>query len=351
MDSVYTGVYGKLKVITQDFLKKDVFDDLDRKGKDSFIPVLSNTSYKDEINAFYSQYKLPELVEIVVNSHMMKTVRNAVKLIPTGSLPVIEAYIGKWDLENIRLILYSKIRNFEVSRTDAFLIVDRSMPVTTYSGFIPKEDYTNLMAQRSLEDVIEAASKYWYGTKLMEAINSIKSLADVDKALLRVEVAYHENLLDKLRFYNGDEGPLYRFFKELIDIRNITTAMRFRQNQIEGALELAKGGNLQNDAINSILTSSPSEWKTKIPYRVDEAIKIYQESNLLSFLSTGMLGDLYNRYLSILRSSALSLNYLFYFIIRAEIERKELISLWFKNYNNIPEEKARLIRMTTYIDI
>jgi V/A-type H+-transporting ATPase subunit C len=351
MDSVYAGTYGKLKALAQDLLQRDVFDELDRKGKDEFIPALSNTSYKDEISSFYSQYKLPELVEVVLNSHMMRNIQNAVKLLPTGSRPVVEAYIGKWDLDNIRLILYSKIRNFDVSGADSFLVVDRTMPVSTYSGFITKEEYANLIAQRSLEDVIEAASKYWYGTKLMEAINSIKSIADVDKALLRLEIAYYENLLDKFRFYNGDEGPLYRFFKELIDIRNITTAIRFRQNHVEGNLDLAKGGNLQNEAINAILTSPPSEWKAKIVYKVDTAVKMYEESKLLSFLGTGMLGDLYGRYLPVFRSNALSLDYLFYFIIRSEIERKELMAIWFKNYNNIPEDKAKLIRMTSYVNI
>ncbi|MCL5009914.1 MAG: V-type ATPase subunit [Candidatus Parvarchaeota archaeon] len=351
MDSTYIGVSGRLKALSQDFLKKDDFDDMYRRGKEDFVPALSNTSYKEEITDLYTQYKEPELVEAIINSHMMKNVRNAVKLIPTGSRPVLEAYLSKWDIENIRLILYSKVRHFDVGSTDAFLVIDRTMPVSTYSGFITKEDYANMIAQKSVEDVIESASKYWYGTKLMEAINSIKGLADIDKALLRVEIAYYENLLEKFRFYNGDEGVLYRFFKELIDIRNITTAIRFRENQVNDGLQFAEGGDLSKDVVNSILTSSASEWGSKIPYNVSAAIKIYQESRLLSFISTGMLGDLYRKYLPILKSNMMSLDYILYYIIRAEIERKELLAIWFKVYNNISDTKAELIRMTNYVDI
>ncbi len=351
MDSVYTGAYGRLKALSVDFLNKGTFDELDSRGKSEFIPILGNTQYREDIDAFYNMYSLPEAVEVVVNSHMMKNIRNAVRLVPTGAKRILEAYMGKWDIENLRLILYSKIRNFNVSGTESFLVIDRNMPVGTYSGFISREEYMGLIEKNSVEEVVEAASKYWYGTKLMEAINSMSSVADVDKALLRVEIAYYENLLDKFRFYNGDEGPLYEFFRKLIDIRNIMAAVRFKQNQVEGSVEIANGGYLDQAAIDSIATSSADEWKGRIPYNVDEAVKLYKEKRLLAFLGTSILSGLYSEYLPVFRRSAMSLEYIFYFIIRSEIERNELMAIWFKEYHNVPGDKAGLIRMSRYIEL
>ena len=351
MDSVYTGAYGRLKALTIDLLDKKMLDEIERRGKSEFIPTLSNTPYREEIDAFYNMYGLPEAIEVIVNSHMMKNVRNAVKLVPTGARPILEAYMGRWDIENIRLILYSKMRNFSVSGTEAFLVVDRNMPVGTYSGFISKEEYANMIEKSSTEEVIELAAKYWYGTKLMEAINSISTMADVDKALLNVEIAYYENLMDKFRFYNGDEGPLYEFFRKLIDIRNIMAAARFKQNQIEGEVQIAKGGYVGHDVINSIVSSPVSEWKNKIPFKIDGALKMFEDSKLMSFLGTAMLTDLYGTYLPVFKRSAMSLEYVFYFIIRSEVERNELLGIWFKEYHNLPQEKAELIRMTKQIEL
>lgn len=351
MNSMYMGAYGRLRALVGDFLKQNNFDDLYGAGKEEFIPILGTTPYKEEINALYNRYKVPELVEAVINSHAMKNVRNAVKLVPREALPLLNAYMSKWDIENIRLILYSKIRNFDVTGTEAFLVVDRTMPVGTYSGFITREEYANLIAQKNIEDVIELASKYWYGTKLMEAISSIKSIADVDRALLGLDKAYYENLLYRFRYYNGNGGPLYRLFKELTDVRNITLALRFRQNQIPGGIPIAEGGNLSQDTINSLSTSPASEWKAKIPYKIDAAIKISQESKLISFIGTAMLGSVYSKYLPILGRTPPSLEYIFYFIIKTEIERKELLALWSKNYSGLSAEKTALIRMTSYVTI
>jgi V/A-type H+-transporting ATPase subunit C len=348
MDATYTGLYGRLKALSQDFLTRDTLYQLEGKSKEDFLHMLSNTSYREEIDAFSSAYKMPDLVEIVLNAHMMKMVGKVIRYASGPARELLFAYAQKWDIDNIKLILYSKILNYDISSTDVFLLVDRSLPLGMLGGAISKEDYSNLINQKTVEEVVELAVKYWYGTKLLEAVNSIKSTSDVDKSMFRLEQAYYENLLYKFRFYNGDEGPVIEFLRELIDLRNIINAIAVRSERNNEAIERINGGLIKEGTLASIASGS-SEIRTKIPYEIDDAIKLYEKEGFISYIEMAIYRELYKKYAPLFRRSAASLSYILYFILRSEAERQEIRLLWFKRNYDITAEKINLMRMSEYM--
>ena len=115
---------------------------------------LEQTWYKDEIESLATVYKPPELIEVAVNRHLVETNSIAVQTAPLFGKNALLAYLSKWDIENIELILAAKSLGKGLEETEAFLVSSRNLPVGLSFNTIPLSELQVLLQQPDVEAVI-----------------------------------------------------------------------------------------------------------------------------------------------------------------------------------------------------
>ncbi|MDE1856647.1 MAG: V-type ATPase subunit [Candidatus Micrarchaeota archaeon] len=351
MDSTYVGAYGRISALKSDLLGPQVLDQLNQKDIDEFTKTLSNTSYRKEVDSFSGMYKGADLVSVVLSAHMMRMIKAATSPIPPLAKNFVDAYLSKWDIENIKLILSSKRLGYEVEKTESFLMVNRNVPVGTFSGVISREDYINMINQKDIEGVINSLVKYGYGTVLLKYIDEAKSpTGTLDRMFLALDLYYFNRLVNAFRMYNGDESPVLEFIKDGIDIRNSVTAIKMVEFGYKDIKEyIIPGGHLAESKLVEMASKDLQSIRNELPFRIDAAFDLYKKEQFVTYLNTALEREMYRKYLKTFGSLALSLESIMSFILRCELERYELRAIWLSKLYRLSSERYEGMRMLKYV--
>ena len=350
MDSTYAGKYGQLTVLSTELLSSDFIEQLEQKEPEEFLKSLSSTSYRKEIDAFSTLYQVPDLVEVALNAHAMRMMRNAYMAVPPLARDFVIAYASKWDIENIKLILSSKKLGYSIESTEVFLMVQRNVPVGVISGPITMEEYKEIIEQKDIEAVVHALTRYGYGTVLLKYLNDVLRTGDISEMVVALDLAYYDRLVSSLKFYNGDEGLMLRYVKELIDVRNVMSALKsaaFGYKDVGSYM--IKGGNIPESKIAGIAGKPIEDAKNEMPFKIDEAFELYKKDPYLAYFEAALKGQLYRKYLKLFNESAISLAYIVGYMIRAEIERDELRLAWMNRYYNVSKERVENVKVLKHL--
>ncbi len=350
MDSTYAGKFGQLSVLSTELLSNDFIEQLEQKEPDEFLKSLSSTSYRKEIDAFSALYQVPDLVEVALNAHAMHMMRNAYMAVPPLARDFVMAYASKWDIENIKLILSSKKLNYSVESTEIFLMVQRNVPVGVIGGPISMEEYKEIIEQKDIEAVVHALTRHGYGTVLLKYLNDVLRTGDISEMVVALDLAYYDRLMSALKFYNGDEGVMLRYVRELIDTKNVMSALKsstFGYKDVGSYV--IKGGNIPESKIAEIAGKRIDDTRNDMPFKIDEAFELYKKDPYLAYFESALKGQLYSKYLKLFDESAISLAYIVGYMIRAEIERDELRLAWMNRYYNVSRERVENVKVLKHI--
>lgn len=89
--------------------------------------------------------------------------------------------------------------------------------------------------------------------------------------------------------------------------------------------------------------------KGEIPFDIDWAFEAYRSDPLITYIDTAIRRSIYLKYLKLFGSSPSSLSYIMRFILRCEIERDELRSIWLSKHYGITGQRAESALMTRHI--
>ncbi len=349
MDSTYTGAYGRLKGLRQDFLTPSFIDQLEQKDTDDFMKLLSNTSYRKEIDELSGLYKLPDLFEVVINAHMMRMNRNSAFAMPPLARNMISAFMSKYDIENIKTILSSKKLGYTVDQTEVFLMVQRNIPVGLFAGLISREDYANMAAQKDVEGVVNYIVRFGYGAALLKYVDDARK-SDISKMLLALDLYYYTRLIEAFRFYVGNEGLLLNFIKGLIDIKNTMTVIKGIELGIKDVKEfLIKGGEIPEAKLVEMSQKPIMSLQGYMPFKIDYAFDFYKTDPFAGYFEAALKRELYKKYLSLFSESGISAAQIVGFMFRSEMERDELRSVWLGKYYKVSKERIEHMKMLKYV--
>ncbi|MCL4379765.1 MAG: V-type ATPase subunit [Candidatus Marsarchaeota archaeon] len=349
MDSTYTGAYGRLKGLRQEFLSLGFIEQLEQKDIDEFVKALSATGYRKEIDELSALYKEPDLLEVVINAHMMRMSRNSAFAIPPLARNIVAAFIGRYDIENIKTILSSKKLGYGVEQTEAFLTVQRNVPVGIFAGLISREDYTGIVAQKDIEGVVNYIVRFGYGTPLLKHLDEARK-GDISNMLMALDLYYYTRLLDAFRFYVGNEGILLSFIKGLIDIRNIMTVIKGIElggEDVKGFI--IKGGDMQESRLVEMSQKKVEALAQYMPFKIDDAFELYKGDQFASYFEAALRRELYKKYLKLFNESGISAAQIVGFMLRSEIERDELRRIWMGKYYKVSKERIEHMGILKYV--
>jgi len=116
--SQYASSFGRLQSIAINFLSEEFLQNLLKANSvTEMVKQLESTWYGEEIKKSASVYKEAELLEVAFNRHIVETNKIISEATPFSGKNAVRAYLSKWDLYNIELILSSKAMGREITET------------------------------------------------------------------------------------------------------------------------------------------------------------------------------------------------------------------------------------------
>ncbi|MHB8567952.1 MAG: V-type ATPase subunit [Nitrososphaerales archaeon] len=350
MQSSYAAGFGTLKVLSLSFLTKDQLYDL-TKAKDAkeIAERLENTWYGLDIEAAASIYKPPELIEVAVNHHLVSVNKTALQACPVFGKNALQAYLAKWDIENIELIIAAKSLGRTLEQTEAFLVSSRNLPVGLSSAMIPLSELHALLQQPDVEAIINYLVKYGYGAVLLQQLGEFRKTADLGVFTSALQNFYYSRLLQELRFLQGDEGALREYVRAEISKRNFLNLLKSRESKLDReifARHLIDGGLIDKSGLLEAYNSPElAEVVKKFEpwFDLGPAIERYTKTGNLTEFEVAMDRLIVSKYLNRFRSLSISLTPVFLFVFQAEFERQNIRRITYAKQYGMSEDYIKSI--------
>ncbi len=350
MQSSYASSSGVLRVLSLQFLNRNQLNDL-AKSKDvaEISQRLESTWYGPDIEAAESTYKPPESIEIAVNRHLIYVNRVALQAAPVFGKNALRAYLAKWDIENIELIIAAKSLGRTLEQTEAFLVSSRNIPVGLSFNTIPLSELHVLLQQPDVETVINYLVKYGYGAVLLQQLGEFRKTGDLGVFTVALESYYYSKLLQELRFLQGDEGLLREYFRTEITKRNILNVLKAKDSNVSRevcARHLVEGGLVSTTSLLDAYGSpdiSDIGKKFELSFPITEPLEKYKQSHDLTEFEVSLDRIMVSKFVPRFRSLAISLTSVFLFVLQAEFERQNIRRITYAKQYGMTEEYIRSI--------
>ncbi len=350
MQSSYAASFGVLKVMSLSFLSKNQLFEL-AKAKDAadIAQRLESTWYGPDIEAAESAYKPPESIEIAVNRHLVSVNKAALQAAPVFGKNALRAYLSKWDIENIELIIAAKSLGRTLEQTETFLVSSRNVPVGLSFNTIPLSELHVLLQQPDVETVINYLVKFGYGAVLLQQLGEFRKSGDLGVFTVALQTLYYSRLFQELRFLQGDEGVLRDYFRTEITKRNLLNLLKAKESNLSRetfAKHLIDGGLINQAGILDAYTSPEMgdvAKKLEPWFDLSEPLEKYKQSHDLTEFEVSMDRLVVAKYLPKFHSLAISLTAVFAFVLQAEFERQNIRRITYARQYGMTEEYIKSI--------
>lgn len=350
MNSAQFAGLGRLRALSLSFLSKDKLNELARaKDVADIAQQLEPTWYGPEIDAAASVYKPPELIEVAVNRHLVEVNRIATQTVPLFGKAALTAYLAKWDIENIELVLAAKSLGRGLEETQAFLVSSRNLPVGLSFTLIPLSELQALLQQPDIEAVINYLVKYGYGAVLLQQLGEFRKSGDLGVFTGALQNLYYSKLLWELRFLQGDEGVLREYVRSQISERNLLNYLKSRESKLDKEIfskHLIDGGLVPIALMQESYTSiDPSDVIKRFEpwFDLTIAYEAYSKSLDLTQFEVAMDKMIVAKFLPRFRSLPISVTAVFSFVLQAEIERQNIRRITYAKQYGMTEEYIKTV--------
>jgi len=259
---------------------------------------------------------------------------------PFSGKSAVRAYLSKWDIYNIELILSAKSMGRPISETESFLVSSRNVPAGISAGNITHDEMKIILSQTGVDGVVHQLVKYNYGTVLMQHLETYQKTGDLGPMMSALQSFYYHNLLESLKFFQGDEGIIRDLVRTEIDKKNILSILKAKESDLDKEIvskHLVEGGKMtKNELLDVYGAKDVAEIVGRIENRfmLVNALAQYKQSKSLIDFEVALDKFINSEYVKKLKNIALSIGTIFYFIINTEHERENIKRIAYgKRYN------------------
>ncbi len=345
--SAYASALGRLKPEFTAFLPKETYAQLTAaKDPNEVAKLLDPTPYGPDIQAARAAYQGVALVEVAINRTFVRRNRHAYEATPFAGRGVVAAYLTRWDLQNIELILAAKAQGRPVTETEDHLVSSREIPAGLYAGVLTLDDFRQLLAQPSLEAVAAALVKYGYGATVLPLVEAFQRSHDIFPILHALDREYYQRVLEAARFFQGDEWVVRQFLGSEVDQRNALLLLKGKAADLpldEVAARFFDGGTLTAAQVPDLYgVRGVPELADRLSGRfptIGEGTADFTANQSLTGYEAALACDRATTELKRLRTYPLSLAVIFTYLLLAELEREDIRRIAFAKLYGIPNER------------
>ncbi|MCI4372299.1 MAG: V-type ATPase subunit [Thermoplasmata archaeon] len=348
--SPYASALGRFKALQPTLLPADAYPPLVRaKDLSEILKLLEPTPYGPEIAQAGATYQGSAAVEVAVNRLFVHRQHLLLESASFAGKPLIEAYLRRWDIENIGLVLSAKSEGRSVSQTESFLVSSREIPAGLFAGAMGLDDFRALLALPNAEAVATQLVRFGYGAVLLPLLDTYSKTRDIFPLLAALQREYYARVLEASKFFQGDEWVIREFLRSEIDLKNVLLLLKGKAASlpVETVLErFLDGGDFARDRVADLynvrdVPELVAQLEGRYPVLKDVLDRYTAEKSLVPF-EIALTRDRTVRELKRLRSFPLSISILFTFLTLAEIERADLRKIIYgKLYGIAPDELER----------
>jgi len=346
--SQYASSFGRLQSIATNFLSEEFLQNLFKANSvTDMVKQLESTWYGEEIKKAASVYKDAELLEVALNRHVVETNKIISEATPFAGKNAVRAYLSKWDLYNIELILSSKAMGREITETESLLVSSRNVPAGISAGKISHDEIKIILSETTVDGVVNKLAKHGYGVVLMKHLDEFQKTGDLGPMMSALHEAYYQKMLESLRFFQGDEGTIRELIRAEIDKKNILNLLKAKESNLEKEVvsrHLIEGGRISSkELLDSYEVKDVGEIAVRLEshFKLNEAIEQYKTSKSLIDFEIAITKFIFTNYIKKLRNIALSIGTIFYFIFRAENEHENLKRITYGKRYEISNDKIK----------
>jgi V/A-type H+/Na+-transporting ATPase subunit C len=330
--SPYASSLGRLQSQFPSFLQKDAYPPLaNAKDVNEITKILEATPYGPEIVQLAASYKGTPLLEMAINRTLVRRNRQALDSAPFAGKPLVGAYLRRWDIQNIGIILSAKAQGRPLQEVDVQLVSSRDIPAGMFAGTMTLDDFRVLLQQPSLEAAVQALVRFGYGATLLPLLDTYARTKDIFPLLQALDRDYYVGLLESSRYFQGDEWVLRAFIRSELDVRNLLLLLKGKDAELGFDVvssRFLEGGDLTRAAAEDLYAARTvpeiaAGLESRFP-TITQGNAAYAESRSLTGYESAVTLDRAVREVKRLRSYPLSICVIFTYLLFAELERTDL---------------------------
>ena len=256
-------------------LKKDFFDELlNVRTIDGMVELLQRTYYKNDLIEASIRYKGSRLIESGCARYYVKVAEKIRKMTPKDDVQVINSFLLKWDLLNLKTILQYKKRAFPFQEIKHRLVPAGSLDFYALSKIyeadekelvseIRRTKFGNDLFSQSMQGFTPGLWKNLKsGIRNLDNISQAQTMLDASSFLL-IKAAFDPHIKS-----SPDAKSIFKIINKEIDMKNILIVERMKTHGVKEqekiTSRLMKGGRLNQDLLSSLISATDLKTSTNV---------------------------------------------------------------------------------------
>lgn len=279
------------------------------------VSMLERTDLAGELTSLSIAHSGPDLVDRALGMNLARAYSKVIRVAPPETLPVVNAFTGRWDVYNVKTILLGKHLGYSQKA-----IEERLVP----AGRLDKSVLLKANAQESVDDAVFHLGGTEYGEALIKVYKAYKKSGDISVLTSELE-RHHYRMLGKAIGGGGDWARIRSLIGFEIDAKNIITLMRYVSAGREAfslGESLIDGGRLSAERLMKMKEYDIPRIVSAVKPRVDltEPLKAYEEDASIVHFETALERMLYVKGVRAFTLSTLSVGSIVGFLYMKEAE-------------------------------
>ena len=221
----YSYTSARVKAKKSKLLKEEAYNKMLMMSVPEISHYISDAGYSKEMADLGNRYEGLSLVEYATYANMAKAFRSILNS-STGALSrMVNAYLTKWDFENLKTIMRGKKYGLPIEEIREDLVP---------AGNLSMDDLDKMLSLTTIEDILAAFSKKIHIVVPDDVISSYKTngiLGSIEDVLVK---EYYKNLLASISSSDRPTQIFRTYIKTCIDLKNVETVLKFKADGITG---------------------------------------------------------------------------------------------------------------------
>ncbi len=221
---IYPYTYVRVCAMRSKLISKDEYLKLLKMKLNEIIKYLEDSEYKKEIDELAIEHKGVDLIELALNKNLVDTFNKLRRISIDEELRfVIETYLKRWDIHNIKTILRGIVSNADDKYVESLIVP---------AGVFSKNFLVSLLKLRNVEEILKKLKflELENFKELVKRFNETNNLMDIENEL---DKFYYNELLKLSKGLPRRKKEFKLFLQSEIDILNIKTILRLKRENIE----------------------------------------------------------------------------------------------------------------------
>lgn len=297
----------RVRAMESKLISKDTMDELAKmKDIETMLARLLQTNYKDYIEEFGGLGARGELIDFALSKSLAVDAEKLIVITPPDERDTIRRIINRWDIRNIKLMLYAKSTGKNFEHISKYITPSRELDVRTIKEAMMEPDVTATISKLML--------KPQYKDELKAALDAYKKTGNMTEVNTAIDKKFFSKLggtIVDLNRISYESAVIVRLDIEMRNILTMLRAKRYRLGTDRLAALLIDNGMTPIDKLIRIYNASRDirEIVEAIGgYGLKQAYSKYQTAETKQMLTfeISIRNYIFKRAVSLLRHSVLS---------------------------------------------